>query len=627
MAADQDKILKPYGQWPSPITPESMAGQLRLEDVQWDSDGKTMVWLEGRSDHNLLVAEREGEATRDLSWEQSVRAGIGYGGGDFAVNHGVIYHAGRDGRLYRRELTYGQPIPLTPAFGATASPAPSPDGRWLLYVHSHEGVDSLGLASTDGSGWPVQIVQGADFYMQPAWHPSGKIIAWVEWDHPNMPWDGGRLMLAGFSGSREMLANIRCLAGDENTPVFQPVFSPDGIRLSFLQGSGETDRLVVCELQSGELRVLMEYSNLLPPAWNQGMRWHGWSPDSSTIYSLRDEAGFFSIWRTDLASGISERLDMDPYTWFDQLSVAPAGDKIAFIASQAAFPPRVVEWEGGKTRIVRRSDGETIDPQDFSVPQPLEFSAKDGELVHALYYPPASGKFYSEGLPPAVIYVHGGPTSQVTSKYNPDAVFFTSRGYAYLAVNYRGSSGYGRTYMHALREHWGDLDVEDVASAAIGLADRGLADKDRLVIKGGSAGGYTLLNALIRYPGLFKAGICSYGVSNLFNLAQATDKFEEQYNDRLIGPLPGSAQLYHEWSPAYHAEKIQDALAIFHGSADPVVPLEQSITIVETLKRNGVSHLFQIYEGEGHGWRKYETIVDFYRQIEKFLLERVIFGV
>jgi len=224
------------------------------------------------------------------------------------------------------------------------------------------------------------------------------------------------------------------------------------------------------------------------------------------------------------------------------------------------------------------------------------------------------------------VLIHGGPTSSVSIGYDLEAAFFTSRGYGYLQVNYRGSTGYGRDYREALRGNWGNLDVIDAAGGAQALSDQKLADPERLVIKGGSAGGYTVLNTLIRFPGLYKAGICSYGVTNLFTLAMDTHKFEERYTDSLVGPLPEAAEKYREWSPVFHAEKIQDPVAIFQGEEDKVVPPSQSEEIVKALKANGVPHEYHLYPGEGHGFRKSETRQKYYEAIERFLMQYVIFG-
>jgi dipeptidyl aminopeptidase/acylaminoacyl peptidase len=212
------------------------------------------------------------------------------------------------------------------------------------------------------------------------------------------------------------------------------------------------------------------------------------------------------------------------------------------------------------------------------------------------------------------------------ANFSLDTAFFTSRGFAVLAVNYRGSTGFGRSYMLALRQKWGEYDVQDAVSGAQALVEQGLADPQRLVIRGGSAGGYTVLNALIRYPGRFKAGLCSYGVSNLFTLAMDTHKFEERYLDSMVGELPEASARYHAWSPVFQANQIKDAIAVFQGTADKVVPPDQSETIVAALRANGVPHIYRLYEGEGHGFRKIETLEAYYQDVERFLQQHVLFS-
>jgi dipeptidyl aminopeptidase/acylaminoacyl peptidase len=222
--------------------------------------------------------------------------------------------------------------------------------------------------------------------------------------------------------------------------------------------------------------------------------------------------------------------------------------------------------------------------------------------------------------------VHGGPTSQSTAGYHAGTQFFTSRGYAVLEVNYRGSTGYGKAYREALKGKWGILDVEDVASGAEFLGASGRADGKRLVIMGGSAGGYTVLRTLTEHPGLFKAGICMYGVSDLFGLALETHKFESRYLDTLLGPLPQASAVYRDRSPLFSAERISDPIAIFQGEEDKVVSKEQSELIVSSLRARGVPHEYHLYPGEGHGFRKTETIESFYRDVERFLRRYVLFG-
>jgi dipeptidyl aminopeptidase/acylaminoacyl peptidase len=280
--------------------------------------------------------------------------------------------------------------------------------------------------------------------------------------------------------------------------------------------------------------------------------------------------------------------------------------------------------QNGALKVQRYSAAMPILPETLPSVQAVSWAAPDGTPVHGLYYAPVSTKFISEGLPPAIVNIHGGPTSARVTDWNTNAAFFTTRGYAFLEVNYRGSTGYGRSYMLALRQKWGLVDVEDAVGAAGALGELGLADPKRIVIMGGSAGGYTVLNALVRHPGIFKAGVDLYGLANLF--ITETHKFEERYNDSLIGVLPQDAERYRAWSPVFFAHQIHDAVAVFQGAEDNVVPPSHSEQIVAALRTNKVPHIYKLYEGEGHGWRKTETIADYYDRVEKFLQEYVLYA-
>lgn len=610
---------KPFGLWPSPISPAMLGAKLRLEDAQFDPTGETIVWLEALSGKTSLWAKTGADAPRELSGGLKIGGGVGYGGGDFAVGPGFVVFASK-GRLYRVELSGGLPRPITPAFGDLASPAISPDGNWVLFVHTYEKTDSLALVDSDGQHWPIQLRRGADFYMQPAWHPDSQRLAWVEWDHPQMPWDGTRLFTARLHGDK--LLDVNHVYGDADTPTFQPAFSPDGRWLAFLANDGEWDTLHARNLETGEKRILLKDASLLPPAWGQGMHVFGWR--GSKIVIIKNELGWHSLLEVDSAVGEPAALPVAPYTSLGQVSVSSRGE-ISFIGSSPKIPERLVTLEGTTLTIQRRSDSESIDPALLPEPQPIEWPAPDGTVVHGLYYPPCNPHFASDGLPPALVNIHGGPTSARGSAFNPAAAYFASRGYGYLEVNYRGSTGFGRSYMLKLRGQWGKADTEDAVGAAGALAVLGLADPQRLVIIGGSAGGYTVLNVLAHHPGVFKAGVNLYGVANLFDFIIGTHKFEERYNDSLVGILPQDAEKFKAWSPVFHADKIRDPIAVFQGAEDKVVPPQHSEQIVAALRANKVTHVYKLYEGEGHGWRKTETIVDYYETLERFLQMHVLF--
>jgi len=621
----QEKSIRPYGLWPSPITPAHLLGRSPFGDVQWTLDGNGLVWLDSRGGGGQLYYLPLGGARRELLGDLTARGGIGYGGGEFGLSKDSVFFAERSGTVFRRNLEQGFSQPITPAFGMIAAPVPVADGDRVFYIHSDGQNDVLAMADGTGDMWPVKLVSGADFYMWPTCNADGSQLAWVEWDHPNMPWDGTRLMIGTLGGNPPRVKKARVIAGGHGENITQPRFSPDGKFLSYLVGRGDWHVLEVFNLETAERKIWLAGDfDLSTPSWTQGNHSYGWSPFGNRIFILTYTDGLASLCSVD-AAGTVQTIPTEPYTWLDQLSVSPVNDEFALIASSPRIPWQVIRWDNHRWRPVAFSDRGELNPDDFSNPQPVEWEAQDEKTIHGIYFPPANRHFTGTGAPPLIIHIHGGPTSQAVVEYPREAQYFTSRGFAWLAVNYRGSSGYGRAYQDALRGNWGVLDTADAVSAVQAMAVRGLGDKDRMIIMGGSAGGFTVLNALIQAPGVFKAGIALYPVCNLFTLAAETTKFEQHYLDGLLGTLPAAAAAYHARSPLFQADKIKDPVAIFHGSADQAVPLSQSQAIVDRLRASGTPHLYQVYPGEGHGFRMPETLADLYPRIEKFLLEHVLF--
>ena len=644
---EETKYQKQFGLWTSPIQSISLARGLSFSDVCWDDDG-TLLWRESRSNMSTIVVQiSDTQAARDLNNTFNIRAGVGYGGGDFSAGGGYVYFIDAEsGRIYRQETHKGTSKPLTPSFGSAACPTLSPDRKYLLYVHSYERKDSLGLVDTEGKGWPVKIVSGDDFYMQPCWAPDGKSIAWIAWNHPQMPWDGTRLYLGALEERRgePNLVDVVPIAGGNDVSIFQPSFSPDGRYLAYVSDISNSEnpvevenvnmserwwQLYLYDLYRGEHSALtIEQAEHGLPAWGQGLRTYDFSPDGRTIYILRNKNARTTIWSIDLSTKVDEQVTTDSdYSWFSQIAISPEGGMLATIASGEHTPARVITIGlPGKTIVKRRSLPENLPSETYASPESITWEGMDSGKVHGILYPPHNQDYLGIGLPPLMILVHGGPTSQRGISFDMQAQYFASRGWAVLQVNYRGSTGYGREYRDLLKGNWGIYDVQDSVSGAKHLIDSGIVNKDKVVIMGGSAGGFTVLKALEDYPGFFKAGICLYGVANQFSLVADTHKFEERYSDTLLGALPEAASIYRERSPIFFAEKIQDPIAIFQGEEDKVVPPNQSEEIVAALKQNGVPYEYHLYPGEGHGFRKSETIEEFYRTVEKFLKNQVIYA-
>ena len=625
-------MSNPFGTWNSPISAASIASGVSLRDVQWNRRGDTLVWWENRGKTGVLQAQSGMQAPRDLTDSTLNVAGrVGYGGAAFTLGAGKAFFVA-NGRLYSQALAGGLPRPITPTFGSYAAPAVSPDGDWLVFVHSYEHVDGLAIVDAEGEDFPRKLAYGTDFVMQPTWHPAGEHIAFIAWNHPQMPWNGSELRLLSLAKDGRgapAAGDIVTLAGDRDTAIFQPEFSPDGRFLAYVSDASGWGQICLYDLVEKEhIQLTGDEAEHGTPAWAQGLRTYGWTADSRSLVYLENSVGFFRLKRYDLDSATTAALPgLDDYTQMEQISVAGKGDSVAMIASSALTPPRVISLDStGSLTIHRRAAGENLRDDQLSVGRAISWKGDDGGDVHGLYYPPVLQEDMPPGAPPLIVNVHGGPTSQRSAGYYSEAQFFTTRGYAVLLVNHRGSTGYGKAYMNMHRGNWGVYDVIDSTAGVKHLASQGLADESKAVIMGGSAGGFTVLQSLVDFPGFYRAGVCSYGVSNQFGLLMDTHKFEERYTFWLLGELPEAAALYRQRSPVFHADKIVDPIIVFQGTEDVVVPQDQSEGIVASLKRRGIPHEYHLFEGEGHGWRKPETIETYYQAIDRFLLQHVIYA-
>src|SRR5438270_970387 len=616
----------PYGAWRSPITSDLIVGEaLGLGEIR--VDGGDIYWIEGRPSEggrNVLVRRAPDGQIADLTPAPfSVRSRVHeYGGGAMTVHRGFVYFTNfTDQRLYQQAGGM-PPTPLTPP------PDPAQGGirwryadglidaarqRWIGVREEHgEGrVDNTLVAIDLAAPGPGQVLaEGDDFYASGALSPDATCIAWLSWNHPNMPWVGNRLWLAEIAEDGRLMGP-RLVAGGDSESIFQPQWSPDSV-LYFVSDRSGWWNLYRCDPQGdGGVHPLCPRAAEFGQAqWNFGQSTYAFLSADQLVCAY-SEAGQDRLARLDIAAQKLMPLDL-PYSDFGQ--VRAFGEHIVCRAGSPADPTAIVliDPAKGATEVLRRS-AKAVDEGDLrsyvSMPRHLAFPTENGLTAYAHYYPPHNPDFAAPSgeKPPVVVKCHGGPTASASSVLDLRIQYWTSRGIAVIDVDYGGSTGYGRAYRERLKGAWGVVDVDDCVNAARHAIAEGLADGERAVITGGSAGGYTVLAALACRD-VFKGGASYYGVSDVAALARDTHKFEAHYLDWLIGPYPERADLYRERSPISHADGLNSPVIFFQGSDDKVVPPNQTEMMVEALRRRGIPVGYLLFAGEQHGFRRAETI-------------------
>jgi dipeptidyl aminopeptidase/acylaminoacyl peptidase len=605
--------VAPHGAWRSPITTELVVAET-VGLGQTAIDGTQTYWTELRPSEGgrtVLVARGpEGEA-RDVTPEGfDVRSRVHeYGGGAFVVRDGVVYFSNDGDRRVYRQRPGEAPAPITPEGPHRyADFAIDPRRGHLFCVREdHDAApeprNEIVRLDPEAPGPGEVVATGADFYAAPRPSPDGAALAFVSWDHPNMPWDHTALHVVPLAEDGTPGAPRR-VAGDAES-IFQPAWSPDGTLHFVSDRSGWWN---LYRVRAGEVEpVIRMAAEIGRPHWMFGMSTYGFAADGSILLTHGDQ-GRWRLARWSAGSEAPEPIAL-PFTQIDGLSVA--GDRAVFVGGVATEPSAVVSVTvpSGPPRILRRASAARVDPSYLSEPAPVTFPTGDGAEAHAFYYPPRNPDFRApEGeAPPLIVIGHGGPTGATSSALRWGIQYWTSRGFAVVDVNYRGSTGYGRAYRNALRGRWGLVDVEDCRSAARHLVEQGLADPDRLAIRGGSAGGYTTLQALATSD-TFSAGASHFGVSDLSALAEHTHKFESRYLDSLVGPYPEAAETYRARSPLRNADRLSAPVIFFQGLEDRIVPPEQSERMAAALRDKGIPVAYVAFEGEQHGFRRAENI-------------------
>jgi dipeptidyl aminopeptidase/acylaminoacyl peptidase len=609
--------VAPFGAWKSPITSDLIVsdaigiGQLAL-------DGDDVYWLETRpteGGRGVVVRRTPDGQTTDVTPPPfNVRTRVHeYGGGAFAVADGIVYFSNfEDQRLYRQEPG-GEPHPLTPELDLRYADGDVDRGRGRMVcvredhtVAGQEATNTVVSLDLDDGGPGDVIVSGSDFYSTPRISPDGSRMAWLSWDHPNMPWDGTQLWTGELDAGGAIGERVR-VAGGPDESIFQPEWSPDGSLYFVSDRSGWWN---LYRWLDGEVESLCQMeAEFGAPQWGLGMRTYGFASAERIICSYTQRG----VWHiADFDTGPRTlRPVPTPFTEITRAGMVVSSKGVVFGAGSPTMAASVMyhELAGGQTESLRRTSDAEVDDGYVSAPRSIEFPTERGLTAHAFFYPPKNRDYAApeDKRPPLLVMSHGGPTGTTSSTLNLNVQYWTSRGIAVLDVNYGGSSGYGTEYRRRLNGQWGVVDIDDCVNGATYLVERGEVDGERLAIKGGSAGGYTTLSALT-FRDVFKAGASYYGISDLEAMTRDTHKFESRYLDSMIGPYPERRDLYIERSPIHHTDGLSCPIILFQGLEDRVVPPNQAEMMVDAMRKKGLPVAYVPFEGEQHGFRRAENI-------------------
>lgn len=601
------------------ITAAMCAYGRALLDPAPSPDGRTIAFVTTVAGRGQIVAVPTGGGPEEVLTSDPPPVTNGGAIAWTPSGDGLVY-AATDGALWWVAAAGGPSRCVVRAAGGGAAGAPSvsPDGRCVAYVLDQHHVLVATLDPSGPASWPQPLSTGADFCFDPAWSPDGERVAWLEWDVPSMPWDASRIVVrraadAGRPGAPTLVA------GGPGVQVQQPRFAPDGERLAYLSDERGWLNLWLAHADGTGARPLVEEAyEHASPAWGLGQRSCAWSPDGRSIAFTRNEAGFGRLCTVDVGSGAVTDLAKGVHT-----ALSWCGEQLVAVRSGARTPTELVSYRGAERTVFARGPVAGFEQADLVEPEPVTWSADDGAEVHGRLYRPSTSATGVEP-PPLLLWLHGGPTDQWPVRFIPRIAYFVERGWAVLVADHRGSTGWGRAYTQAMAGRWGELDVADCAAGLRAAAARGWADPHRMVPIGGSAGGFTVLGLLAHHPDLCAAGVELFGVADLLHLDETTHRFEAHYLHSIVGKLPEAAAAYRERSPVNLAGRICSPLLILQGTDDRVVPPEQSQSIADRLRALGRTVELQLYEGEGHGWGRPDTIIDELTRTESFLRRHVL---
>lgn len=616
--------VAPYGSWKSPITAEMVAsGGISLSEIAVDGDD--VYWIESRPSEGgrsvIVLRDSHGNVSDAIGEGWNARNAVHeYGGGSYAVQDGTVYFTNWDDQRIYSQLRGEAPVVLTQqpdiARGLRyADLSVTRDGKSIACIrethfdNSEEARNEVVSVDTT-SGQVTVLATGEDFYASPRPCYAHDGMAWLTWNHPNMPWDGSRLMSGSLSpfDDQPALTTVAHLAGDDGVSIVQPRWSPDGI-LHFVSDASGWWRL--CAWRDGvQQEVFASDFDVAGPDWRFGFSAYAFLADGRTVIARGGASSGMLLLIEDGAKS-PRRVDV-PYSEISYLTADRESEVVYFVGASPTASNVVVrcDVDTGECEELRSTMPAGLDSAYISTPRPIVFPTTDDAEAYAWYYPPTNPEYVAlpSERPPLMVVCHGGPTSRSGTGFDPKLQYWTSRGFALVDVNYRGSSGFGREYRDALKTKWGVYDTDDCIAASRYLIALGEADQDRVVIRGGSAGGYTTINALT-FHDEFAAGAAYYGIADLSVFIGDTHKFESRYLDSLVGPYPEQAQRYHDRSAINFFDQLSTPMIILQGLEDEIVPPSQAELMVEALDSKGIPHAYIGFPGEQHGFRVAANIV------------------
>ena len=607
------KTMQPFGTWPSAISPEIVSSAApKISSIQSYKD--QLFWVESRpqeSGRNVIVSQDKDGITHDLlpePYSHSSRVHE-YGGMAYTLSGDTLYFVnGADQCIYKLDIgSNQQPTAITdpgPRFADLI--VDSVNNRLIAVCEQHsdqtEPENYLAAVSLDKSNQqPQRLAWGADFYAYPRISPNGKNLCWIEWNHPNMPWDSTQLCCADIQGNS--LSKKRLVAGaDDNEAIFQPQWSPDN-QLYYV-----SDRNNWWNIYSADSGIALDMpAEFATPLWKFGMSTYDFI-DSNTIACLWTQQG---TWHCGFIDITNKTLNTINSAYKSMQAACCHNGKLHMVAGAPNIADEVVAVsQRDIIESVYSPSSLDVESDNLAIPESICFPTANNERVQAFFYAPTHSQYagMDKELPPVIAICHGGPTGATDCGLNLKIQYWTNQGFAVVDINYRGSTGFGRNYRHALTGAWGLSDIEDTQYAINYLVAQQKVDPKRCIIRGSSAGGYTVLSALT-FTDTFKAGASLYGIGNLETLVSDTHKFESLYLNKLVGPYPAQKEIYQQRSPINHIDQLNCPVIFLQGLEDKVVPPNQAKIMVESLRNKGIDVEYVEFPDEGHGFRKSENII------------------